>query len=151
MYHISNWRNLTSDLWVLETIAGYHLKFESVPIELNLPRPPPFKEAEIQLIDEEVDKLLNLRAIQIALPCHEEFLSNLFLVPKKTGDMRPVINLKPLNEFVQKIHFKMENIQTVLNFIARGDSMILIDLNDAYFSVQIFPPHWKYLRFMWRD
>ena len=27
MYHISNWRNLTSDPWVLETIAGYHLEF----------------------------------------------------------------------------------------------------------------------------
>ena len=32
MYHISNWRNLTSDPWVLETIAGYHLEFESVQI-----------------------------------------------------------------------------------------------------------------------
>ena len=151
MYHISYWRNLTSDPWVLETIAGYHLEFESVPIQLNLPRPPPFKRAEIQLIDEEVDKLLNKGAIQIALPCHEEFLSNLFLVPKKTGDMRPVINLKPLNEFVQKIHFKMENIQMALNFIARGNSMISIDLKDAFFSVLIFPPHRKYLQFMWRD
>ena len=38
-----------------------------------------------------------------------------------------------------------------LNFIARGDSMISIDLKDAYFSVPIFPPHRKYLQFMWRD
>ena len=38
-----------------------------------------------------------------------------------------------------------------LNFIARGDSMISIDLKNAYFSVPIFPPHRKYLQFMWRD
>ena len=38
-----------------------------------------------------------------------------------------------------------------LNFIAHGDSMISIDVKDAYFSVPIFPPQWKYLRFMWRD
>ena len=138
MYHISNWRNLTSDPWVLEIIASYHLEFESVPIQLKLPRPPPFKEAEIQLIDEEVEKSLNKGAIQIARPRHGELLSNLFLVPKKTGDMRPVVNLKPLNEFVRKIHFKMENIQTALNFIPRGDSMISTDLKDAYFSVPIF-------------
>ena len=151
MYHFSNWRNLISDPWVLETIAGYHLEFESVPIQLSLPRRPSFKEAKVQLTDEEVDKILNKGAIQIAPPCHEEFLSNLFLVPKKTGDMRPVINLKPLNKFVQKIHFKIENIQMASNFIARGDSTISIDLKDAYFSVPVFPPHQKYLRFMWKD
>ena len=27
-------------------------------------------------------------------PCDEEFISTVFLVPKKTGDFRPVINLK---------------------------------------------------------
>ena len=29
-----------------------------------------------------------------------EFLSNMFLVPRKTGDMRPVVNFKPQNRFV---------------------------------------------------
>ena len=32
-------------------------------------------------------------------PCDNEFISTVFLVPKKTGDFRPVINLKPLNQF----------------------------------------------------
>ena len=52
--------------------------------------------------------------------------------------MCPVVNLKSLNEFVQKIHFRMENILMDLNFITREDSMISIDLKDAYFSVPIF-------------
>lgn len=38
-----------------------------------------------------------------------------------------------------------------LNFIAPVDSVTSIILKDAYFGVQIFPPHRKYLRFMWRD
>ena len=62
--------------------------------------------------------------------------------------MRPVINLKPLNEFLQNIHFKMENIQMALNLITQGDYMISIDLKNAYFSIPIFAPHRKYLRFI---
>ena len=64
-----------------------------------------------------------------------DFFQTYFLVPKKTGDMRPVINLKPFNVFVQKIHFKMENINTALHTIAPGDYFVSIDLKDANFSI----------------
>ena len=56
----------------------------------------------------------------------------------KTGDLRPVINLKPLNQFVQRIYFKMENIQMVSNFVSLVDYMMSLDLKDAYFSVPVF-------------
>ena len=36
-----------------------------------------------------------------------------------------------------------------LNCISPGDFMVSIDLKDAYFSVPIFQPHRKYLRFLW--
>ena len=36
------------------------------------------------------------------------FYSHLFLVPKKTGDLRPIINLKLLNNHITKEKFKME-------------------------------------------
>ena len=48
--------------------------------------------------------------------------TNIFLVPKNSGGFRPFINLKPLNQFVEKIHFKMENIQLTSNAINQGDS-----------------------------
>ena len=82
-------------------------------------------------------------------PCDNELISTVFLVPKKTGDFRPVINLKPLNQFVEKIHFKMENIHMALNCISPWNFMVSIDLKDAYFSVPIFQPHRRYLRFLW--
>ena len=90
-------------------------------------------------------------AIQAVAPCKGEFISTLFLVPKKSGGFRPVINLKPLNQFVEKIHFKMENIQTAIESLNYGDYMVSLDLKDAYFSVPIFPPHRKYLRFLWNN
>ena len=38
-----------------------------------------------------------------------------------------------------------------MNFVSLGDYMVSLDLKDAYFSVPIFRPHCKYLRFIWRD
>ena len=116
-----------------------------------MPKSPPFNNAEIQLIDTEVEELLLKRAVTRVASCKEEFISNIFLVSKKTGDMRPVINLKPLNQYIQNIHFKMENIQMALNLISPEDFMVSLDLKDAYFSIPIFSLHRKYLRFIWKN
>ena len=83
--------------------------------------------------------------------CEGEFLSSIFLVPKTSGDLRPVINLKSLNEFVETIHFKMESIGLVEHLLRPGDFCASADLTDAYFSILIRPADRKYLRFTWRD
>jgi hypothetical protein len=80
-------------------------------------------------------------------PSKDVFLSTLFLVPKKDGGQRPVINLKQLNGFVQAPHFKMEGIHTLKALLLPGDWMVKIDLKDAYFSVPIHPDHRKFLCF----
>ena len=48
-----------------------------------------------------------------------KFVFNLFIIRKKRGDLRPVINLKPLNlmEFVEYHHFKMEGLNTPLDLV----------------------------------
>ncbi len=56
----------------------------------------------------------------------------MFLVPKKDGKQRPVINLKVLNQYVQTYHFKMEGLQTLKDLIkpipvARGVSRGLVE------------------------
>ena len=43
---------------------------------------------------------------EVECPTAEGFVSRLFLVPKKDGQRRPVINLKPLNRFLVYRHFK---------------------------------------------
>ena len=61
-----------------------------------------------EIIDEELEKLLHKGALEQAPYCKDQFISNMFLFPTKTGDLMPVINLRPLYKFA-KIHFKMEN------------------------------------------
>ena len=91
LHNLDVWRKITSDPWALETVSGYHSEFDTLPVQSVLPRPTPFSEREKQLIDEEITKLLTKRAIRKVSSCPYEFISNIFLVPKKTGDLRPVI------------------------------------------------------------
>jgi len=62
----------------------------------------------------------------------ESFYSTLFLVAKKGGQMRPVINLKRLNEWVKPQHFKMEGIGTLKELLRVNDWLVKVDL---YFTV----------------
>ena len=76
----------------------------------------------------------------------DSFLSSIFLVPKKDGGHRPIINLKKLNEFVLHHHFKMEGIHMLKDLLRQGDFMAKIDLKDAYFAVPISEPDREHLR-----
>ena len=100
-------------------------------------------------MNKEVKSLLQKQAVTIVPPCRDQFISRLFLVRKKDGSYRPVINLKPLNAFIQKSHFKMEGVSMIKDVLQPGDWMCSLDLKDAYLSVSITKEHQRYLRFLW--
>lgn len=98
----------------------------------------------------EIEKLLQKGAIEKVDPVEGQFISNIFLLPKKDVSLRPVINLKQLNFFVEYQHFKQENISLALNLIQEEDYLTFIDLCDVYFSISIHDDYKKYLRFLWK-
>ena len=103
-----NWSKVTQDQWVLNTILGYLIDF-SIPHQPVILHYPQYSAEQSRLISEEVTELLQKGAIGEVVPVEQTgFYSNFFLVPKKDGGQRPVINLKALNNFVNKEHFKME-------------------------------------------
>ncbi|KAI8494598.1 hypothetical protein Bbelb_278240 [Branchiostoma belcheri] len=59
------------------------------------------------------------------------------LVPKKTGAWRPVVNLRPLNQYVDAPHFKMEGLQDLKSLLIESDYMASIDFRDAYFHIPV--------------
>ena len=104
-----NWSKVTQDQWVLNTILGYLIDFSSIPHQPVILHYPQYSAEQSRLISEEVTELLQKGAIGEVVPVEQTgFYSNLFLVPKKDGGQHPVINLKALNNFVNKEHFKME-------------------------------------------
>ena len=103
----------------------------------------------IDILQEEIDILIQKDVIE-PVPqqeVHSGFYSTFFLVPKKNGKMRPVINLRPLNRYLKKTHFKMDTLNKVINLVKLKDWAISIDLSNAYLHVPLFPKHRQYLRF----
>lgn len=67
-------------------------------------------------------------------PPLQQFVSQIYVVPKKDGTHRLVINLKALNKFIKCQHFKMEGTQMILQ---KEDWIVTVDLKDAYLSIPI--------------
>ena len=79
-----------------------------------------------------------------------EFISHIFLNPKSDGSFRLNLNLKPLNEHIPCVHFKMSTIGSELNLITKDYYMANIDIKDAYYSVPILDKQQKYLKFKFK-
>ena len=149
MFFIKAWEKITDDQWVLSTIQnGLKLEFVQSPPWLGIKETRCNAQAMSVLL-EEVQSLLQKRAIEIVPrdQAEEGFYSTLFVVPKKTGDLRPVINLKPLNMYLRKQHFKMDTLAKVLNLVQPGDWAFTLDLSDAYLHIPVHVQYRKYLRF----
>ena len=76
------------------------------------------------------------------------FYSGLFLVPKKTGDLCPIIDLSTLNRLMVAPHFKMETQGSVRSAIRSQEWTVSIDIRDAYLHVPMHQSVCKYLRFV---
>uniref|UniRef100_A0A803J3I0 ribonuclease H n=1 Tax=Xenopus tropicalis TaxID=8364 RepID=A0A803J3I0_XENTR len=61
--------------------------------------------------------------------------------------MRPILDLRRLNDYLKIQSFKMETIQTIRAAIRLGDWLCTIDLKDAYLQVPVATEHQRFLRF----
>jgi hypothetical protein len=98
-------------------------------------------------LDVEIDKMVTKRVIEEVFPIHGQFVSNIFIRPKKNGKIRPIKNLNGLNKFVHYSHFKMEAFTQVLEMVQPHDFFTSLDLTEAYYSVHIHASCRTYLRF----
>ena len=126
-------------------------------VQLEWESLPPLTRTPISLstrstpkdLQKAVDKLLSKGAIEpVFRPETKGFFSRLFLVPKKTGDLRPVIDLSRLNDHLVIPRFKMETQTSVGASIRENEWTVSIDIQDAYLHVPMARFVRKYLRFM---
>ena len=150
---LKNWQAITSDQWVLSCVKGYEIDWVTSPSQTQMPRELVFSKTEAECLSEEIQSLLQKKAIsEISMPiCEQGFVSQLFAVPKKDGGIRPVVNLKMLNSYVQQVSFKMEGIHLLKDLLCPGDWMTKVDLKDAYFAIPLKRQDRKFLRFHWQE
>ena len=101
----------------------------------------PMQESE--LINQEVEAMLRKGALHLVHSKDSQFLSNLFLVPKKDGGNRSVINLKALNSLILYSHFKMEGLHLLKYLLRENNFMCKVDMKDASLCVPLHKNHQK--------
>ena len=122
-------------------------------IKFQIRPPSPVRnlsEGEVAAVDKDIVDLLKKGAIEVCLHTLRESVSNIFMIPKKSGRNRPVIDMRALNEFVEYILFRMKDISLLKSVLKQGDFMTKLDLRDAYLTVRADKIPRIYLRFVWR-
>ena len=137
---------------------GYPLRFDRRYVKSHgLPpltlHAPPHKitsyqdQARCQALQTMIDDLLKKNCIRAMEPEEQGFFSRVFLVPKKSGGFRLVIDLSSLNEYVAKVTFEMDTLKKVKEFVTEAMWATSIDLSEAYHHVPMHQGSTQYLCF----
>lgn len=151
----TRWRDITADSWVRQVVlSGYQIEFTAVPPRRPVKRVTrlPHDETKRQALLNEISELLLKQAIyRIPADARGGFWASFFLTKKKSGEWRPILNLKPLNAFVKPQSFRMQTLKQVLQCPIKGCWTTSLDLKDAYLHVPIHTDHQRWLRFQIGD
>ena len=142
---INNWKKLNISPTVLDWIKGV-----KVVLKENVVLPKhnyPIQYKSDSLIENEIEKLERIGAIEKVHPIEGEFLSPIFTTQNNDGTIRLILNLKRLNTFLPYEHFKMETIDAILPFIKPNMFFISFDLKSAYLTINVDKDSRKLLRF----
>ncbi len=151
-HFLHEWERLPGvSLWVLRTIRTLHSSvWKKIPPRFDGVLLTVVNSAsKASVLQQELSSLLQKGAIE-ELPqsvVERGFFSRYFLVPKRDGGLRPILDLRRLNFSLYKGKFKMLTIKTIMSQVQEGDWFVTIDLKDAYFHIQVFRRHRRFLRF----
>lgn len=150
--NIDQWKVLTSDREILDTVEGQNIELIDIPIQVKPPYQPQWSIEQAKLIDSEIIVLKKKGIIEPTVREHNDFISTIFLRPKRDGTYRMILNLKSLNHYVKYHHFKMDTIATAIEMVTPGCFMASIDLKYAYYSVAVaIANEDRKNKFSWRD
>ena len=148
VFFTENWKEIQASQQMLDIIQGYKIPFVEDPSQRFHPSTKANSAEERELILEEINSLLAKEAIEEVPVSELCYSSNMFLVAKKSGGKRPVLNLRPLNNFVPNETFKMEGIHLLKDLLKHNYFMTRFDMRDAYYSIPVDKQSRRYLQFI---
>ena len=149
-HFFDQWRSNTSNRFVLNMVQGHHLQLRSHAPSFHIFQQFDVKMAAVYypIIQKEVDELLSKGAIEPSSG-GAGFYSRMFVVPKHTGGLWPILNLKWFNHCLHIPSLKMPTIRHVQQLIQQGDYAFSINLQDAYLDISVVKHHHHFLWFVW--
>lgn len=143
-----NWRKITNDQNILDIVQHCRIEFADGENPVNFQSYcNNFSFEENLIVDQEIKKLLDLKVIKEVEHHPNEYISPIFLVPKKDGEYRMILNLKNLNKSIAYYHFKMETFESALKLVKPNCFFASVDVRLAYYMVPIHPLDQVKLRF----
>ena len=147
----NQWSMITSDRWILRTICGYQVELTDKHDQTFVPSPINFSKLEEKAINMDILDFTKKGIIEPVVQADpDEFISNILVRPRSDGGIRVILNLKPFNQqYVDKIHFKMESLKSAINAMTPNCFLASVDLKEAFYSIKIREMDRKYFRFYW--
>ncbi|KAA6379680.1 MAG: putative Transposon Ty3-G Gag-Pol polyprotein, partial [Streblomastix strix] len=97
----------------------------------------------IEVLQEEIQQ-----GVVTRIPKEEVlFLNRTFVIPKKDGRKRKILDCRQVNRYLQDISFKGEDFKKVANITLRGDWATVLDISSVYNHIKVSEELQKYLAF----
>ena len=148
--YYDKWSSIISNSFILNIVEfGFKIQLNISYNQLNLPNiisiPSKLKR---NALAGEIKSNLESGFISI-IDINGDFIaSRVFTVPKNSGGHRLIIDLTRINNFINKVKFRMEDKQTIKSLIEPQDYLVSIDLFSAFHSIHLHPDSKKLVSFI---
>ena len=110
----------------------HRIKLKADEIVSMRPYTVPFRL--IPTLKEEINRLLDQK---ITSPSNSSFASPAFIIPKKNGKLRMVIDYRKLNSITEKESYPLPRIRDILSELHGSKFFTQIDLNSGYHQISV--------------
>jgi hypothetical protein len=147
-HFLNFWRRVTDSKTVLQTIIGVKIPFTRPPVQDQPCSQYAFNDHDTAEVRRELKWMLEQEIVRQVQPRPDQFVSPFFLATNANNTKRPILNVKTINEeYLPRLHFKMETLAAVLPLIEEGDWFTSWDLRKGFFNIFICPADQKYFCF----
>ena len=157
------WRSIGASKRVCRWFRkGYALPFEGEGRELalsfcSLDSPSflnteyPGEDPRAAVLEDMLSELCEKKAIAPLPAGCMAFFNRVFLIPKKTGGFRLILDVSRLNSYLRVSSFRMDTVQVIRASVEAGMWAVSIDLSDAYHHIPIAARDQRFLAFQVGD
>ncbi|XP_062703966.1 uncharacterized protein K02A2.6-like [Aedes albopictus] len=143
------------DVHQVEETVNPFPKFPNVQVKLSVdPSIPPKKVAYLRIpepmkdkVDEKIQEMLRQDIIE-PVRGPPDWISPLVIVPKGKGDVRLCVNMRFPNQAIQREHYPIPVIDTVLNELRGSTVFSRLDMTSAYYHLELHPDSRNVTTFM---